>query len=155
LRPSVTVAAASNELQTIAAEFDRAFSTPRPGQGVAAADRMWRAMTMAAVVEESNGVRRLGLLLVALVALLLGVACTNLGNLVLARGATRQREMAVRRALGASRWRLVREQCLESLLLAAGGAVASFVVFQILRVLVDAEFDIALPFGSHLTLGFH
>src|SRR5262249_38282575 len=80
---------------------------------------------------------------------------TNLGNLVLARGTTRQRELAVRRALGASHWRLVREQCLESLMLAAGGAVASYVVFQLLRVLLDAEFSFALPFGNRVTLGFH
>src|SRR5262249_6141598 len=151
----VTVSAASDELETIAARLDESFPSGRPGQGLAATDRPWHATTMAAVAEEDNSVRRFGLLLVALVALVLVVACTNLGNLVLARGTTRQRELAVRRALGASHWRLVREQCLESLMLAAGGAVASYVVFQLLRVLLDAEFSFALPFGNRVTLGFH
>jgi len=155
LAPSVTIGAASNELQTIAARLDRSFPPGRQGQGLGATDRPWRAQTMAAIAEEDDAVHRFGLVLVALVALVLVVACTNLGNLVLARGTTRQRELAVRRALGASRWRLVREQGLESLMLAAGGAVASFVVFQLLRVLVDAEFSVTLPFGSRQTLAFH
>ena len=65
--------------------------------------------------DEDTAVRRFGMTLVALVGLVLVVACTNLGNLVLARGTTRLREIAVRRALGgASGWRLVREQCLEA-----------------------------------------
>ena len=125
------------------------------GMDAAAADRMWRARSMIELAEEDNLVRRVGMSLVALVALVLVVACTNLGNLVLARGTTRQRELAVRRALGASRWRLVREQCLESLMLAFGGAVASYVVFQLLRVLLDTEFSFAQPFGGRVTLAFH
>ena len=97
---------------------------------------------MAEIADEDTAVRRFGMTLVALVGLVLVVACTNLGNLVLARGATRQRELAVRRALGASRWRLVREQCLESVMLAAAGAVASFVVFQALRVLLEIAISV-------------
>src|SRR4051812_5042135 len=153
--PAGTIAAASAELQTIAARLDRSFPSRLPGKGVAATDRPWRARTMAAVGEEDNAVRRFGLLLVALVALVLVVACTNLGNLVLARGTTRMRELAVRRALGASTWRLVREQCLESVILAAGGAVASYIAFQLLSVLMDAEFSLPLPFGGRTTLAFH
>src|SRR5262247_4281080 len=139
LTPAGTIAAASAELQTIAARLDRSFPPRFPGKGVAATDRPWRARTMAAVGDEDNAVRRFGLLLVALVALVLVVACTNLANLVLARGTTRVRELAVRRALGASTWRLVREQCLESVIIAAGGAVASYIAFQLLSVLMDAE----------------
>ncbi len=93
----------------------------------------------------AEGWRRFGLTLIALVALVLVVACTNLANLVLARGAARQHEVAVRRALGASRWRLVREQCTESLLLATGGALAAYVIFQGLCVLMDVEFNLTLP----------
>jgi len=155
LAPAGTIAAASAELQTIAARLDRSFPPRFPGNGVAATDRPWRARTMAAVGDEDNAVRRFGLLLVALVALVLVVACTNLGNLVLARGTTRVRELAVRRALGASTWRLVREQCLESVILAAGGAVASYIAFQLLSVLMDAEFSLPLPFGGNTMLAFH
>ena len=155
LAPASTIVAASTELQTIAARLDRSFPPRFPGKGVAATDRPWRARTMAAVGDEDNAVRRFGLLLVALVALVLVVACTNLANLVLARGTTRVRELAVRRALGASTWRLVREQCLESGILAAGGAVASYVAFQLLSVLMDVEFSLPLPFGGRTTLAFH
>ena len=80
--------------------------------------------------EDTLALRRFGRTIVALVALVLAVACTNLANLVLARGAARQHEIAVRRALGASRGRLVREQCAESLLLATAGGLAAYVVFQ-------------------------
>jgi FtsX-like permease family protein len=111
-------------------------------------ERSWRAKSAAAITEEDSPVRRLGLAVVALVALVLVVACTNLVNLVLARGTIRQQEVAVRCALGASRRRLVREQLAESLLLAVGGAVASCVVFRGLSVLMETEFQLHLPIAT-------
>jgi len=155
LASTVTIAAASSEVRTIAARLDQSFPPRYPGKSPTATDRPWRAKTMAEIADEDTAVRRFGMTLVALVGLVLVVACTNLGNLVLARGSTRLRELAVRRALGASRWRLVREQCLESVMLAAGGAFASYVMFELLRVVMDTEFSLAMPFGGRTTLSFH
>jgi putative ABC transport system permease protein len=72
--------------------------------------------------------RRLFLIILALVGLVLVVACSNIGNLLLARGAARRHEFAVRLAVGASRWRLARQQLVESLVLAAAGAIAGVFV---------------------------
>lgn len=152
LAPSVSVTSATAELGTIAAGLDAAFPPRAMAKGAGPTERPWRAKSVVAITEGDNALHRFGLTLVALVALVLVVACTNLANLVLARGTTRQRDLAVRRALGASRWRLVREQCTESLLLTTAGAVASYVVFQILRVLMDADFSLTLPTGGRLTL---
>ena len=96
-----------------------------------------------------NHYRKPLLALMTVVGLLLLIACTNIASLLLARGAAKQREMAVRVALGAGRFRLVRQALTESLLLSFAGslpgvALAYFGVAALVRIVTSGRI-IGLP----------
>jgi predicted permease len=147
LRPGVSVETAAAEISGIGASLDVSQPQHSEYSRTTVAPRKWSVQSLAGIDDPRlELVNRAGLVIVGLVALVLVVACTNLSNLVLARGILRQQEFAVRRALGAPRWRLVREQAAESLLLAAAGAVASYIVLQALCTWMTTDFQMDRAF---------
>lgn len=92
-------------------------------------------------------------LLIAVVGLVLLLACTNLASFLLARALDRGHEIAVRRALGATRGALARQMLVESALLGLGGAAAGLVLALVLVNLL-LSVDLPLPYGMKLDLHF-
>jgi predicted permease len=115
LKPGVTDSQFRQELDVIAAQLDREFSD-KAGMGL---------LARRFAKEFQRDPNRSIIALIFAVAFVLAVACVNVANLQLARGHARVREMAIRAAVGASRWRQIRLLLTESLLLAVIGGVCS------------------------------
>jgi putative ABC transport system permease protein len=119
LRPGVTLANARADMAAIAADQARRFPQSNGGRGVAIESLHDRIV---------GDVRGALLLLLGAVGVVLLIACANVASLLLARGSDRQREMAVRAALGAGRGRLIRQLVTESLILGLAGGLAGLLV---------------------------
>jgi len=146
LRPGLSLEAAKQEVDTI---LDRELAAaPRPMFG---GDNVNPRLDRPAD-RFSGGVREALLLLLGAVGLVLLVACSNVANLLLARGASRARELSLRSALGASTWRLVRALLAECLVLALAAAVVGIALgWAILRILVRLRPDsLGAPLGEVL-----
>jgi putative ABC transport system permease protein len=127
LKPGVSIDTARAELETIHARVERA----NPGYSPP-------TLRVVPLTEKLVGDTRRGLMiLLAAVVLVLLVGCTNIASLLLARAGARQKELAIRTAVGAGRGRVLRQLLVESLLLAVAGGSAGLLIAQAcLRVML-------------------
>ena len=143
LRAGVTVAQAQSDLEGIARGVEKAMPQFSGGHGVSVQPLHGELV---------RGVRRALLVVFAAVALVLLVGCCNVANLLLARAAERQQEIAVRVALGAGRFRVARQLLAEGGLLAALGGAAGLVLAAWLIALARSAGSVDVPRLQTVTL---
>ena len=122
LKPRVTLENAREDMRR-AAEMS---AEARPNN-----DKGWSAEVAPMLEDATQDLRRPLWVLLAAVGFLLLIACANVANLLLMRGAGRMREMAVRSALGAGRWRIVRQLLMESSLMSFEGMAAGLIFAKV------------------------
>jgi putative ABC transport system permease protein len=146
LQPGLTMAQAQSRLDAFTAQLRQQYPTDYP----AAAGWQLRLVPLQEVVV-GNVSLMLYLLLAAVGAVLL-IACVNIASLLLARSSARQREIAIRQALGAGTWRLVRQTLTESVVLSlCGGLLAVPLTFWLKNVLLTLV-PSSLPRLSEVTV---
>ncbi len=119
LKPGVTMAQAGSEMDAIGRGLSAQYPVENADQTV-----------VVEPMSEYGMQRKRSLLwpLLAVVGFVLLIACVNVANLMLARAASRQRELAIRSTLGAGRWRIVRQLLTESVVLACAGAIGGLLI---------------------------
>jgi putative ABC transport system permease protein len=143
LSRGVSIDAARDSLRGVARALEQAYPDSNRGWGVTV-ESLHPALV--------GDVRAPLLVLASVVALILLIACANVASLTLARGAARSRELAVRAAVGATASRLLRQQLVESALLAALGGALALLVASWSTQLLRATLAASVPLADRLAL---
>lgn len=145
LNPNVTIAQATAETDALAKRVKQQYGNDEEATG---------AVVISLRQSLVGETRAQLLILLGAVGMVLLIACVNVANIVLARGATRQQEIAIRRTLGADRITILRQLLIENMLLAiCGGALGALLAYWVtipLRRLVPGE----MVAGAPITLDF-
>jgi predicted permease len=151
MKPGIAPRQAAAELNAIAAQIRRQTRREQPGFQTSATPLIVERVRGVPNARSRSASAPIAAILMAVVGIVLSIACVNVGNLLLARGAAREREISLRIALGARRARVVRQLLTESLMLAAGGGLVGL----LLGVWTSRLLEILLPttaFGEALRL---
>ncbi len=144
LKPDSSLEQTNTEMAGIAAQLEKDY--PKSNEGTGAA-------VFSLHSEIVGDVKRPLLIFLGAVAFILLIACANVANLMVARASARQREIAVRVALGASRWRLIRQMLIESVLLGlAGGAAGLLLALWGIEFLSAAAQKMSVPRAGSIGL---
>jgi macrolide transport system ATP-binding/permease protein len=155
LKPGVAVAQAQAELSHLTAQLAQEHPNKRADEPRNAAVQLTRAPSFTAN-DNDDDAGQIFLVLPLSVALVLLIACANVANLMLARAAKRQKEIATRLALGATRWRIVRQLLTESVLIGLAGGVLGLLLawwsLSVLYPLLLASLPLPDTFRASLAL---